>query len=208
MDKVFKKKQINILNAAEELIAKKGFEKTTVREIAEKANVNVAMISYYFGSKEQMMVSLYENRVEKTREAFSLFSQTIFNSSPSMQIAEIINFILNHCLKFSYFHGFVTQKLKIDADASIFLNNFYTLCHSRLKDIIQKGIEKGEFKNIVKSEDILASVIGTITFTIRNQFFYERFLPNHSEYLSTLEKHLSFFLKNMIFSLLNHQEEF
>ena len=45
------------LEAAEELIAEKGFEETTVRNICQKANINVAMISYYFGSKEKMMKS-------------------------------------------------------------------------------------------------------------------------------------------------------
>ena len=42
----FKDKQIKILEAAEELIAEKGFEETTVRNICQKANINVAMISY------------------------------------------------------------------------------------------------------------------------------------------------------------------
>lgn len=33
--------------------SKKGFEGTSVRDISAKANINVAMISYYFGSKEK-----------------------------------------------------------------------------------------------------------------------------------------------------------
>lgn len=41
-------KQLHILNAAEDLFANKGFEGTSVRDIAQKAEVNVAMISYYF----------------------------------------------------------------------------------------------------------------------------------------------------------------
>ena len=41
----FTEKQIHILNVAEELIAKKGFEGTSVRDISTKANINVAMIS-------------------------------------------------------------------------------------------------------------------------------------------------------------------
>ena len=49
MQKPFNAKQIHILNVAEELIAQNGFEDTSVREISKKANINVAMISYYFG---------------------------------------------------------------------------------------------------------------------------------------------------------------
>ena len=55
MKKKFTDKQIHILDVAEELIAKKGFEGTSVRDISTKAQINVAMISYYFGSKEKMI---------------------------------------------------------------------------------------------------------------------------------------------------------
>ena len=43
------------MEAAEELFAEKGFSGTSVRDIADAADVNVAMISYYFGSKEKML---------------------------------------------------------------------------------------------------------------------------------------------------------
>ncbi len=48
-------KEENILFAAEKLFAEKGFEGTSTREIAKAANVNISMISYYFGSKENFM---------------------------------------------------------------------------------------------------------------------------------------------------------
>ena len=63
MQKPFNAKQIHILNVVEEFIAQNGFEDTSVREISKKANINVAMISYYFGSKEKMMTCLYEYRI-------------------------------------------------------------------------------------------------------------------------------------------------
>lgn len=47
-------KEENILFAAEKLFAEKGFEGTSTREISKAANVNISMISYYFGSKEKL----------------------------------------------------------------------------------------------------------------------------------------------------------
>lgn len=44
-----------ILEAAIGLFARKGFSATGVREIAQRAKVNVAMISYYFGSKRGIL---------------------------------------------------------------------------------------------------------------------------------------------------------
>ncbi len=94
MKKKFTEKQIaDSRHRGRSLIAKKGFEGTSVRDISAKANINVAMISYYFGSKEKMMVNLYQYRVQKTRETFAEFTQTIKDGKPEMQLKEIINFV-------------------------------------------------------------------------------------------------------------------
>ncbi|MBT0551345.1 TetR/AcrR family transcriptional regulator [Riemerella anatipestifer] len=206
MNQNFTQKQINILNAAEELIAKKGFDGVSVREIAKKAGVNIAMISYYFGSKEKMMVSLYQYRVEKTREMFSLFTQTIAKASPEVQISEMVSFIVKQMLKFNYFHGFATQEIGFNSNLAVFLQDFYELCTHRLEEAIQKGIAIGVFKKIAKSEEILASLIGTVLFAIRNQFFYKSYLPKGEAYLPALEKKMEHHLKTMIYAILGYEE--
>lgn len=43
-----------ILNVAGPVFAEKGFQRTTVRELCEKASVNVASINYYFGDKQNL----------------------------------------------------------------------------------------------------------------------------------------------------------
>ena len=53
-------KREQILEVAEELIAENGFSGTSVRALAAKAGINVAMISYYFGSKEKLFEALVE----------------------------------------------------------------------------------------------------------------------------------------------------
>src|SRR4029078_8690246 len=55
-------KQVQIMEAAERLFADKGFGGTSVRDIAESAGVNLAMISYYFGSKEKLMEAMFRYR--------------------------------------------------------------------------------------------------------------------------------------------------
>jgi len=43
-----------ILNAAGPIFAEKGYEAATVREICQKAGVNLASVNYYFGGKESL----------------------------------------------------------------------------------------------------------------------------------------------------------
>ena len=49
-----------ILETAISLFARKGFAAIGVREIAEKADVNIAMISYYFQGKVGILKSIME----------------------------------------------------------------------------------------------------------------------------------------------------
>ena len=53
-------KKEHIIKNAIELFAEKGFEGTSIRELAAKANVNVAMVNYYFGSKEKLFETMVE----------------------------------------------------------------------------------------------------------------------------------------------------
>src|SRR5262245_49453751 len=63
-------KRSSILNVAMELFGRKGFEGTSVREIALKSNVNLAMINYYFGSKEKLFESVVEVKAGFLKEIF------------------------------------------------------------------------------------------------------------------------------------------
>ena len=46
-----------LLGAAQELFGQRGFERTTVREIGERAGVDAALIARYFGSKADLYIA-------------------------------------------------------------------------------------------------------------------------------------------------------
>eukprot|EP01034_Spumella_vulgaris_P043923 gene43923-54579_t len=48
-----------LLDAALRLFAEQGFAKTSIRQIAEAASVNTALISYYFGDKKGLYTAAY-----------------------------------------------------------------------------------------------------------------------------------------------------
>ena len=53
-----------ILDAAWELIGEKGFEDTSVEEIAERSEVGVATVYNYFGTKNDLLHALLERYIE------------------------------------------------------------------------------------------------------------------------------------------------
>ena len=209
MRKKFTEKQIKILDVAEELIAKKGFDGTSVRDICSKANVNVAMISYYFGSKEKMMSYLYQYRVQRTKESFSEFAQTIKEGKPEMQMKEIVNYVISLLFKYSYFHGFVTQEMRSLDNVKDDLLEFYQTCVIRIEEIVKRGIVSGVFHNAPKSEDILTMIIGSALFVIRNKNFYEQYVPtnNEAQYQKESEQKLKNSILLSVFAILDYEQD-
>ncbi|AZA52562.1 TetR/AcrR family transcriptional regulator [Chryseobacterium sp. G0201] len=206
MKKKFTEKQIHILDIAEELIAKKGYEGTSVRDICSKAGINVAMISYYFGSKEKMMSYLYQYRVLKTRENFSEFADTIKDGKPEMQMKEIIKYIVSQLFKYNYFHGFVTQELRHTENLKDELLDFYQLFVKKLDEVIKKGVTSGVFTFTPKPEDVLTTIIGSTLFVIRNKNFYELYVPSKNEeaYAKEAEKKVRMNLLMSVFAILGY----
>ncbi|MGP1501212.1 MAG: TetR/AcrR family transcriptional regulator [Bergeyella cardium] len=204
----FTDKQIKILEAAEELIAEKGFEETTVRNICQKANINVAMISYYFGSKEKMLTYLYQYRVQRAKETFAEFAHTIKDGTPQMQVKEVIKFIIGQMFKYKYFHGFVKQEFRNTELMDEELQDFYTIVVEKLNQIIKQGISTGVFLYAPNAEDLLTILIGSVLFVIRNKRFYEQYIPQATEenFLSEAEIKIRQSLYQTIFLQLGYKQ--
>lgn len=74
-----------ILESAKILLASKGPETVTVRDIAESSNVNVASINYYFGSKEGLVCEALLAILEPTnisRKEMILQAKERFQTTP------------------------------------------------------------------------------------------------------------------------------
>lgn len=59
----------DILAAAMELFAKKGFRGTTTRDLASQAEVNEAIIFRHFNNKEELYSAILEHKAGETRDA-------------------------------------------------------------------------------------------------------------------------------------------
>ncbi len=56
-----------ILSAAEALFAKKGFRKTSVDEIADRSEVSVGTVYFYFKNKEELLIHLFDESLYQLR---------------------------------------------------------------------------------------------------------------------------------------------
>jgi AcrR family transcriptional regulator len=83
--------KVSLLNAAEALFAEREFDSVSTRDIATRAKVNLALVHYYFGSKQKLFRAVLARRIEelsrrrlKLLEARSRSAQAV----PVAQIAE------------------------------------------------------------------------------------------------------------------------
>ena len=55
--------KVRILNTAEALFAENGFANTSLRAITSAADVNLAAVNYYFGSKQALIQEIFQRRL-------------------------------------------------------------------------------------------------------------------------------------------------
>jgi len=57
-------RKARILDAAEALFSERGFDSVTLREIAKKADVDLALPNYYFGRKPELFEAVFQRRAK------------------------------------------------------------------------------------------------------------------------------------------------
>src|ERR1700760_1160400 len=75
MDKDKIDKKDHILDVAEKVFSELGFDGASTRTISGEAGVNMAMLNYYFGSKEGLYLAVFERKIS----AFRTLLQNIGN---------------------------------------------------------------------------------------------------------------------------------
>ena len=172
MKKVFSDKQMQILNVAEELIAKKGFDGTSVRDISTAAKVNVAMISYYFGSKEKLLDAVIINRISGFRMILeNLQLETI---SPIEKIKKFVSLYINRFYMNKDIYQIIQFEIINQKRTSDFpsFNEIKQKNLELLEKIISEGQNSGVFKSNCNTYLIPAIVVGTFSQIYNNKKFY------------------------------------
>ena len=70
-----------ILEAALEIVGESGFEKLTIRAIAERAGIGIGTVNYHFGSKPKAIAEAYRFVTSELRSAFKALEDEIGRAS-------------------------------------------------------------------------------------------------------------------------------
>lgn len=206
----YNEKQVQIIETAERLFAAKGFEGTSVRDIAQDAGINVAMISYYFGSKEKLIEAIFDYRISYTRLTMLSLLQDE-SLSPTAKIEKIIDSYVTKMMSNQCFYRLMAQERAIleghNISELIFESKSKNL--EMVKKVIQEGQKTGEFRKNIDVSLLMATMIGTSNHFTVSQEFYRRYnnlkdMPEE-EFQKFLKKKLSNYLKTTFKALLTHE---
>lgn len=204
----YTEKQIAIIQIAEKLFAENGFDGTSIRDISKAAQVNIAMISYYFGSKEKLLEDIIFYRTGTLKlQIENLFKEDLTPIDKIEKLIEIYISMLhqNKCI-FQIMNFEISNKKRIvDTQAFIAVKkkNFETI-----KKIIEEGQNQNLFKKDINIHLIGPTILGTYFHFYNNQPFFKELLGFQTEkdlelYISNeLTKHI----KQTIKSLLLHEK--
>lgn len=168
MNTIDAKKEL-ILKTARELLAKNGFAKTTLDDIANALGMKKSSLYYYYSNKE----ALIEDVMNHERENFCLLINDALNSEGTT-IDKIINY---EKAKFEY----VSETIKLHEISTSVLFEMKSkmfdqiqIIHKKeiemLRKILNEGIRKKEIKKCDTKR--IAELILTLSEALRHREFY------------------------------------
>lgn len=167
MDKDKIDKKDHILDVAEKIFSDVGYDGASTRMISGEAGVNMAMLNYYFGSKEGLFMAVIERRIS----SFQNLLQNI-GADDSMstwaKVEKYIDIYVERVVNNNCFQKLLYQEMSVikrgelgDRLTRVILQNT-----SEVKKILKEGVDNGEFRNDIDIELVIAAIYGTKNFVI------------------------------------------
>ncbi|MBS4191639.1 forespore capture DNA-binding protein RefZ [Bacillus sp. FJAT-49705] len=144
-----------IVKAAIALFNSNGFDGTSIRDIAKKAKVNPANISYYFESKngllEHCFTAFFEGYVESIEKGLSLLDQGAANCLK--KIAENIMYYQYENMQLT---RMILREISIDSQIVREIMSTYLMKERfYLSKVMERGVKTREFRTLASNYMIL-----------------------------------------------------
>ncbi|HUM96418.1 MAG TPA: TetR family transcriptional regulator [Chitinophagaceae bacterium] len=203
----YNEKQLQIMHEAESLFAEKGFKGASVRDIAVKAGINLAMVSYYFGSKEKLLEAIFEYRGEITQLKLSSILE-IKELSAMEKVNLLVDNYIEKLMLQQNFHRILVreQVLHNTGVTSRLIFQMKKRNHDLINKLIREGQKNGEFIKNVDVPLMMTTLVGIASHLITTKHYYRQL--SNQQYLTDkmfnnliqdkLSKHLKFITKAIL----------
>ncbi|MFN8250436.1 MAG: TetR family transcriptional regulator [Ferruginibacter sp.] len=206
----YNEKQLQIIDTAERLFAKKGFDGTSVRDISEAAGINVAMISYYFGSKEKLMEAIFEVKIGRVQvRVEELLKDQSLTMLQKMNI--LIDEHIDRVMKSQQFYRIMICDQVNNSNPTIMekVKQLKLRNTELIGELVKDGQKKGDFKKKVDVVLMQNTLVGTVWQSIINKEYFRELYNAQSlsdeAYDEVLKKKLSTHIKTLYKAILSNE---
>jgi AcrR family transcriptional regulator len=211
MEKEKVDKKDHILDVAEKIFSELGYDGASTRMISGEAGVNMAMLNYYFGSKEGLYLAVFERKIS----AFRTLIQNIGNDDSISiwhRMERCIENYVDRIITNTCFQKLINRELSLntrtelaDKMVNILMTNVF-----EFKKIIQEGVDDGSFYPDTDVEMAIMTIFGTKNYLINSQHMVSIMLGNDvrdEAYLEAeLKPRMKAYMKRLMKSYLVKQQ--
>jgi AcrR family transcriptional regulator len=133
------KSKDRIIETAEELFSKHGFDGTSIREIAKQADVNLAMINYYFDSKKGLLEEIIKDRSKRRMQTINEVINT--EDSLNKQVYKIVSYITRSLFDNKKLYVLITRELSLEEGISKEVSTLISGDIDKVKGILERSKE-------------------------------------------------------------------
>ncbi|QNO28384.1 TetR family transcriptional regulator [Sphingopyxis sp. OPL5] len=137
-----------LLNATAQLLSEASNIDVSLNEISQRASVNSAMIKYYFGNKEGLLLAVLERDAETAMTALKALSEMDIPAQKKLKIH--INGIINAYFRSPYINRLIHYMVESGSPgaskrvAQIFIEPMIEV----YRDIVAQGVREGALRDV------------------------------------------------------------
>jgi TetR/AcrR family fatty acid metabolism transcriptional regulator len=143
------KKKSEIADAAIQVFSEHGFSETTVKQIAEEADISKGSIYLYFDSKTEILYELFQNFEEDLHENFDRVLES--SDEPTKKLKTLMYDLVSLCELnrpiIAVLFDFWSHSLHSSEQSRIDFESFYERVRSKLETLLEEGAQKGVFRS-------------------------------------------------------------
>lgn len=210
MEKEKTDKKDHILDVAEKVFSEVGYDGASTRMISGEAGVNMAMLNYYFGSKEGLFLAIFERRISMFRDLLRNIGSD-GDLSPWGKIEKYIDTYVEKIFNNTCFQRMLYQEISMSrkGDLSDKINEILTHNSSEFNKLIREGVDTGDFKPETDVEMITATIFGIKNYLMNTPYVSSKMFGydiRDEESLKVFKPRLKSYLINLLKPYLLHSK--
>ena len=162
METKYSDTELKIRDAAKSLFLKKGYSATTTRDIAQEAQINLALLNYYFTSKRRLFeIIMFETLYDFLNKMVEVYNdeETTIREKIELASSKYIDMIIAEPL----LPTFILNELKNNPTNFLKMPTAKVIMKSQLISQYNDGVKKGIYKK-VDSIHFITNILSLIVF--------------------------------------------